>query len=173
MKELRQNPRNPRKITDKKLASLKKSLKAFGDLSGIVYNRRTTQLVGGHQRLLALQEFGIADIIFAEGSKDHGFVELNNGERYAYREVDWDESKEKAANIAANKGAGEWDVPKLTEFMLELDLDGFDLDLTMFDEDERKPFLPVEFKPATEDEQGKLDEKKKVICPECHHEFTP
>jgi len=29
------------------------------------------------------------------------------------------------------------------------------------------------FEPGTEDEQGKLDEKAKVTCPECGHEFTP
>lgn len=29
-----------------------------------------------------------------------------------------------------------------------------------------------DFNPATEEEQGKLDEKKKIECPECGHEFT-
>lgn len=33
-------------------------------------------------------------------------------------------------------------------------------------------FVP-DFEPVGIDEQGKLDEKKKVICPECGHEFTP
>lgn len=44
-------PYNPRKITDKKLAMLQKSMAEFGDLSGIVCNTRTGHLVGGHQRL--------------------------------------------------------------------------------------------------------------------------
>ena len=30
-----------------------------------------------------------------------------------------------------------------------------------------------EFLPATLEEQGRLDEKSKVQCPECGHEFTP
>lgn len=30
-----------------------------------------------------------------------------------------------------------------------------------------------DFLPVGIDEQGKLDEKKKVICPKCDHEFTP
>jgi len=42
---------NPRTITDEQLKMLNKSLQTFGDLSGIVYNRRTGNLVGGHQRL--------------------------------------------------------------------------------------------------------------------------
>lgn len=33
--------------------------------------------------------------------------------------------------------------------------------------------IPPDFQPASEDEQGRLDEKAKVTCPECKHEFTP
>lgn len=29
-----------------------------------------------------------------------------------------------------------------------------------------------DFSPATEEQQGRLDEKKKIECPECGHEFT-
>jgi hypothetical protein len=63
-----------------------------------------------------------------------GFV-LLNGERFSYREVTWDKTREKAANIAANKNAGEWDLPQLNEWLKELssfDID-FDINLTMFD----------------------------------------
>ena len=45
---------NPRTITDEQLGWLKKSLEEFGDLSGIVFNRRTGNTVGGHQRLKCL-----------------------------------------------------------------------------------------------------------------------
>jgi ParB family transcriptional regulator, chromosome partitioning protein len=31
---------------------------------------------------------------------------------------------------------------------------------------------PPNFDPATADEQGRLDEKAKIKCPECGHEFT-
>lgn len=34
-------------------------------------------------------------------------------------------------------------------------------------------FMPPLFEPVGEDEQGRLDEKKKVECPECGHEFAP
>lgn len=149
--QLKENPRNPRKISDQKLKQLAKSLKEFGDLGGIVFNRTTQQLVGGHQRLRALEDVGIEKI--EKDDLGHGFVHLKNGERFAYREVDWDENKEKAANIAANKGAGEWDIPKLTEFMVELDIAGFDLDLTMFDEKERKPYLKVSKEGLIDDDE--------------------
>ncbi len=51
LSQLKSNPKNPRRVTDKKLDMLKKALFEFGDLSGIVFNRKTGQLVGGHQRV--------------------------------------------------------------------------------------------------------------------------
>lgn len=133
LSELKPNPRNPRKITDKKLKALKKSMEEFGDLSGIVFNTRTGNIVGGHQRVAIFNQA-------VTSSVSDGFVEAL-GHKFTYREVDWDENKEKAANIAANKGAGEWDWDQLGDWFKELDTEKFDLDLTMFDEDERKRFF--------------------------------
>ena len=48
------NLRNPRKITDEQIKALRKSLQAFGDLSGIIFNERSNRLVGGHQRIEAV-----------------------------------------------------------------------------------------------------------------------
>ncbi len=133
--DLKPNAKNPRKVTDKKLKDLKKSMDEFGDLSGIVFNKRSGQLVGGHQRIQVLPKNAIID-----GNR---IVVPDIGD-FSYREVDWDENKEKAANIAANKGAGEWDMDQLGDWFKELDSSGFDLDLTMFDESERAQFFFVE-----------------------------
>lgn len=51
VKDLKPAKYNPRKIADKKLSMLKKSMKEFGDLSGIIYNIKTQRLIGGHQRI--------------------------------------------------------------------------------------------------------------------------
>lgn len=140
IKDIAPNPNNPRIITDDKLTMLKKALAEFGDLSGIVYNRKSKQLVGGHQRRKLIDD-KTPIVITAKHSKPtkvgtvaEGYIEVK-GERFAYREVYWPAAKEKAANIAANKGAGSWDMPQLAEWMKELnsfDVD-FDLNLTMFD----------------------------------------
>lgn len=139
------NPENPRKVSAKKLATLKRSLEEFGDLSGIVFNRTTGRLVGGHQRREILDKrakiWRKEKEITACGTVADGYIELSDGNKLTYREVAWDETKEKAANIAANKGVGEWDLPKLGEWLADLDKEGFDLDLTLFDEDERKELL--------------------------------
>ena len=53
--DLRASPRNPRKISAEALAGLKTSLASYGDISGIVWNERTGELVAGHQRVRALK----------------------------------------------------------------------------------------------------------------------
>jgi hypothetical protein len=140
------NKKNPRTVTDEKLAQLKKALDEFGDLSGIVFNRKTKRLVGGHQRSKLLDKNAEIKIVkqFLKPTKvgtiAEGFIDVK-GERFAYREVSWSEVKEKAANIAANKGAGEWDLPQLAEWLKEID-ENFDIDLTLFDENEIKHLFP-------------------------------
>ena len=181
VKQLTANPENPRTISKQKLAMLKKSLEEFGDLGAIVFNQKTKRLVGGHQRIASIPATSkiVVEKQYAKTTKTgtavEGFIEIA-GERHKYREVKWDEVKEKAANIAANKGAGEWEMPKLGEWMKELDEFGFDLDLTLFNEDERRLLLHdgSSFKPGQENEQGQLDQKDPLIvrCPGCKKEFN-
>lgn len=126
---------------------LKKALTEFGDLSGIVFNRRSKQLVGGHQRVEAFKSSAGKVTIerslsepTAAGTVAEGFVFIE-GERFSYREVDWDNERELAANIAANKGAGEWDYTLLQEHLTHLDHHNFDLALTMHDSSEIERLL--------------------------------
>lgn len=109
LKDLRAAEYNPRKISDEALSGLKASLRSFGDISGIVFNKRTGNLVSGHQRVRALAEEHGDDIqIFQEGYE--GRIKLPDGTHVRVRYVDWDESMEKAANVAANNPhtQGEW-----------------------------------------------------------------
>lgn len=168
LQDLKPNPRNPRKISDKKLEMLKKALAEFGDLSGIVFNKQTGNLVGGHQRLKVLPP----DAEITMDTETHGHVMIS-GERFNYRVVDWDETKEKAANIAANKHGGDWDIPMLNEWILDLDASNIDMDLIGFQHEELIKFLVPEFEPGTEADQSKLDEKKKIECPNCGECFEP
>lgn len=149
--DLAPNPKNPRRTTDAKLSALRKALLEFGDLSGIVFNRKSGQLVGGHQRTRLFDENSQVTILrkyskpTRTGTVAEGFV-LLEGERFAYREVVWSKHKEMAANLAANKAAGTWDNDIVSEMLKELgsfDAD-LDIDLTMFDEGERRQFNPVE-----------------------------
>lgn len=146
VRDLTPAPYNPRRITDEKLAALGRSMARFGDLSGIVFNRRTGRVVGGHQRLKHLPPDAVVTITERLGrANEQGTVALGyvdwHGERWSYREVDWAEEDEKAANIAANKHGGEWDMPQLADLIAELDAGGYAIELLGFDEQELQRLL--------------------------------
>jgi hypothetical protein len=143
------NPDNPRTITPDKAKALKRALAKYGDLGSVVYNRKTGHVVGGHQRLDALKADpnGRLDIStrFQTPTKTGTVAEgviFANGERYGYREVEWDTKTEKAAAIACNSSAGAWDMTGLTSWLNELNTSGFDMSLTMLSDDELMPYLP-------------------------------
>jgi len=50
IKELKAYEHNPRKMGKDEFKLLSSSLDEFGDLSGVIFNRKTNNLVGGHQR---------------------------------------------------------------------------------------------------------------------------
>jgi DNA modification methylase len=120
--ELRPAAYNPRKITDADLETLKKSMQKYGDLSGIVVNVRTGNMVGGHQRIKHLDPFWkIVKRPYRDktGTVAIGHIETPFG-RFSYREVSWDRRNERAANLAANKIQGDWDNEKLAPVLQEL-----------------------------------------------------
>lgn len=184
---LRPNSKNPRKISDEKLQMLKKTIAEFGDLSGIVFNTKTKQLVGGHQRAKVLSKGEITiEKKFSKptktGTTATGYVTFN-GEKFSYREVNWPKDKELAANIAANKGAGEWDLPALSEMLTSIEEAGLDMELTLFDKDELADLILF---PEDDEEEEKSSGKKKVEfeidtdkmkdglkheCPKCKFRF--
>ena len=58
VEDLRPADYNPRTISDKAFAGLSESMDKFGLLAHIVWNKRTGNVVGGHQRLRHLIESG-------------------------------------------------------------------------------------------------------------------
>jgi hypothetical protein len=95
---------NPRRdMTDAERDGLQASLKRFGDVGGITFNRRSGRLVCGHQRVARLRELGATMV--------DGALQLPTGERWPVRVVDWDDSEERAANVTANNRhiASDWD----------------------------------------------------------------
>lgn len=138
--ELREAPYNPRKISDPQLERLGKSMKEFGDLSGIVVNVRTGHIISGHQRKRRFDpewEIKKAPVKDQTGTVALGQIITPWGP-WSYREVDWPEKKERLANVAANKHGGEFDFPKLGPILMELDDGDTDMDLTGFDAVELK-----------------------------------
>lgn len=106
------NPRKDLKPGDAEYEKLKRSIKEFGYVEPIIWNKTTGNVVGGHQRL---------KVLLADGVKEIDCVV-----------VEFDSEKEKALNIALNKVSGEWDRDKLTALISDLQED-FDVTITGFD----------------------------------------
>lgn len=110
--------KNPRIISEKQYGDLKQWLDELGDLSGLVHELNTDEIIGGNQRSRVFKEGG-AEIVLMEkfdpptktGTVGLGYVILR-GEKYAYRQVRWNEKQSEQANIVANKAGGvfDWDI---------------------------------------------------------------
>ena len=177
---------NPRKISKREFERLQDSLARLGDLSGIVHDLNSDQIVGGNQRVRALDLLGREPVITARfekptrtGTVAEGYYEID-GERYSYRQVYWDEARCKEANITANLAGGDWDWDELSSWDVgDLSAWGFDPD-TLHDWNDNAANLREmlesevpDFSPVPEGEQPRLDQKAPITCPHCGMEFIP
>lgn len=127
--QIKNAPYNPRIMDEGAKKRLKKNIARHGLVSALTWNKRTGNLVGGHQRLEQLDAL--------EKSQDYELTVCV---------VDVDEREEAALNVQLNNPSmqGEWDLDKLANISEEFDLDmsddlGFtqtDIDF-MFDGDDR------------------------------------
>lgn len=128
------NPRKRLRPGDSEYQKLKRSIEEFGMVDPIVWNERTGNIVGGHQRYTVLHDMGV--------------------EETEVSVVDMDEVQEKALNVALNKVDGEWEKAKLETVLEELSKEDFDLTLTGFDADEIEKMLELDL----EVDDGELPE---------------
>lgn len=126
------NPRIDLQPGDPEYEKIKRSIQEFDLVEPLVWNERTGNLVGGHQRLKVLKELG------------HAEVEVSV--------VDLPEDREKALNVALNKIQGDWDMPALKDLLEELDSGDFDVELTGFDMAEIEDLMTQSYGPAEIDD---------------------
>lgn len=107
------NPRIDLIPGDTEYESLRRSINTYGMLIPVIWNKRTNNVVGGHQRLTVLENEGETEVDVSV--------------------VDLDETQERQLNVALNKIEGGWDEEKLAELLLEL---GEDATLTGFTQQE-------------------------------------
>lgn len=116
------NPRRDLRPGDAGYDKLARSMEKFGCVEPVVWNQRTGNVVGGHQRLKILRAAGETEIEVSV--------------------VDLSETDEKALNVALNKISGEWDQEALSRLLQELtDAAGVDETLTGFDPSELDALL--------------------------------
>lgn len=126
--------KNPRRLTEKQHADLKNWLRELGDLSGIVHDLNSGEIIGGNMRsrVFDVDKCEIELVAKLEqpdeqGTVAHGFI-FWEGNRYAYREVRWTPKQCEKANIVANKAGGEWDYDVLANAFDVADLVEFGFD---------------------------------------------
>lgn len=147
-----ENPRNFNQHGEKQIESLAKIMKHQGWRNPITVSKRSGFIVAGHGRLMA--------------AKRNGWTQAPVDLQDFATEAD-----EYAHLIADNKIAelAETDELKLKELVAELPPD-FDVELVGLPD---VNLLEPDFSPASEGEQGQLDQKQIVImeCPHCGEKF--
>lgn len=101
---------NPRTISEEERNNLKRSLKKYGVVGGIVINEQTgNTIVGGHQKIAVLDDI----FKFKEGNDYEIRAEF----------VNIDEKTEKELNITLNNPnvGGQWDYDKLAAIIPDID----------------------------------------------------
>ena len=152
--ELAAAPYNPRVISEKAKGGLARSLGRFGCVEPVVWNERTGNLVGGHQRVEVLREAGESEVDVVV--------------------VDLDDQEEVALNITLNNPMIEGDWTAELRGMLEgvdegvREALGFDL-LEAFAEMGE----PKEPKAGGEIDIGSLTPDDAEVCPGCGFRWVP
>ena len=145
IEELNPATYNPRSITDAELHGLMESIKKFGFVEPVVFNKRTNTLVGGHQRVKAALALGKTTV--------------------PVYEVDLSLPEEKALNVALNSHTiqGKFEGEILSGLLEEIKLDLPELS-DAFNFDQLAKDLKIDFSPNL------IDESKEDDVPEVKHD---
>ncbi len=120
--DLRPDPANPRRISDKELETLTRSINQFGLVDPIIARKEDKTVIGGHQRLLAARRLGYKTVPVV-------FVDLSL-------------EQARLLNIGLNKISGSFDQELLARLLGDLkDVPDIDLSLSGFEDDELKKLL--------------------------------
>lgn len=104
---------NPRKLSEESRKTLKRGIKKYGLVGGVVVNKRTgLTVVSGHQRLTVMDELQK----YVSSTKENDY-------RIRVDVIDVDEKQEKELNILLNNpnAQGSWDYDKMRELIPDID----------------------------------------------------
>lgn len=137
------NPRRRLQPGDAEYEQLKRSIETFGYVDLIIANKDGT-IIGGHQRYYILLDLGYTEVDIIQ--------------------LDISKEKEKALNLALNKISGEWDDEKLKDLLKDLDLGGFDIEVTGFTHNELNDLIEaLEIPETVEDDNFDVQEEYEAI----------
>ena len=137
------NPRKELLPGDAEYEKLKRSITEFGYVEPVIWNKRSGNVIGGHQRLTVMKNLGHTEV-------DCVIVDL-------------DDMCEKALNLALNKIQGEWDKDKLTALLADFDGSEFDITMTGFDAAEVDELLNAFYSAEAVQDDFDVDEAHEAI----------
>lgn len=166
LSEITPDDQNANRHTERGTYMLRKSLERFGFLEPGVIDRNG-RIIGGNNRAEAAADVLDADeaiVIDIDGTRPV-FVRRND--------LDLTTPEGREAAIALNRTAQvgiEFDAVALGDLVAGgVDLGNWFQPFELVD----LGVTPPTFEPGDISEQPRLDEKKRVTCPECGHEFAP
>ena len=142
--------RNSRTHSDAQVAQIAASIREFGFTNPVLIDK-DGGIIAGHGRVMGARKLGLTEVPCIR------LAHLTDTQKRAYIIAD--------NKLALNAG---WDEELLAVEFSDLLSEGFDLELTGFAPGETST---PDFAPGTEEDQGRLDQKKPVTCPNCGHEF--
>ena len=153
--DLRDNPANWRRHPAGQLSALRNLIEDpdIGWAAPLLYNERTKRLIDGHARKRIVDPDAMVPVIIGSWSPEA--------------------EKKILATLDPLAGMAEADPAALQALLAEVDLKAPDLEALALDLKELLILDEPEFPPADGSGQPRLDEKKKIRCPECGHEFSP
>ncbi|WP_343347624.1 ParB/Srx family N-terminal domain-containing protein [Sphingomicrobium sp. XHP0239] len=146
--------RNARTHSASQVSQLAASIREFGWTNPLLIDGKNN-IIAGHGRMQAALKLGIDEVPVLV--IDH-----------------LDDAQRKALGLADNKLAlnAAWDEQMLALEVSELQVSDFDMKLIGFSNAEIADLsAEVQFMPADEGDQTRLDEKPLKMCPACGHEF--
>jgi ParB-like chromosome segregation protein Spo0J len=149
------NPKNWRQHPQFQADALAGVLAEVGYVQSVIINERSGHLVDGHLRVALAEQH-------AEPSVPAVWVDLDEAEETLI-----------LATLDPLSALAETNADALAALLAETSTDDDALAGLLANLARDAGITPPDFEPVGIDEQGRLDEKAKVVCPECGHAFSP
>ncbi len=140
---LRLSDYNPRQMDAEERAKLERSIAEFGMVDPIIARLEGREVIGGHQRLVAARNLGLATVPVC-------FLDVTA-------------ERAKLVSLALNKIQGTWDGKLLARLLGELDaIPDLDLTITGFDDDDIKAYAAILDAESLAEKQEEFDLDKAI-----------
>jgi hypothetical protein len=171
LSDLMPDPANVRVHPERNQQTIRASLTRFGPGRSLVIDRNNIIRAGS----------GTFEQAAAAGIDEVLVVEPKRNQIVAVQRSDWSDTEGTGYSLVDNRSTDQSENDKEREAAVleSMRTEGFPLDALGYTGDEIDAMRDMQageivpdFQPASIDDQGRLDEKAKITCPQCGHEFS-